>query len=204
MFRSLSCCNAKIYGETVLNEEIPVNKYQKKIKSYVKVGRNDVHYINVVNLWVRLWSIFHCNVNSEFMFDEQWMKETSQDLTLDFFQFLSKYFFPKIWAAKFRVQLIDRFLQYIFTKCIARVPRGNGYWSCLVALCTAVALCYPTIFFYFANSFVNLHTNNWFQWRKITSSMQYADLLNLNLAVAVWNLQNKSNLDHFFYYFVGK
>ena len=38
----------------MLNEEIPVNKYQKKIKSYVKVGRNDVHYIKVVNLWVRL------------------------------------------------------------------------------------------------------------------------------------------------------
>ena len=29
-FRSRSCCNAKIYGKIVLNEEIPVNRYHKK------------------------------------------------------------------------------------------------------------------------------------------------------------------------------
>ena len=40
------------------------------------------------------------------MFDKQWMKKTSQDATLDFFWFLSKNFFSKIWAAKFRVWLI--------------------------------------------------------------------------------------------------
>ena len=46
---------AKIYGKTVLNEEIPVNKYQKKIFIiYVKVGRNNVHYVKVLKLWVTL------------------------------------------------------------------------------------------------------------------------------------------------------
>ena len=49
----------------MLTEEIPVNE------SYVKVGRNDVHYIKVLKLWVRLHSIFRFNVNSEFAFDEQ-------------------------------------------------------------------------------------------------------------------------------------
>ena len=34
---SHSCCNAKIYGKTVLNEEIPVNKYQKKINDMSKL-----------------------------------------------------------------------------------------------------------------------------------------------------------------------
>ena len=42
------------------------------------------------------------------MFDEQWMKKTSQDSTLDFFWLLSKNFFSKIWAAKLRVRLICR------------------------------------------------------------------------------------------------
>ena len=32
-----SCCNAKIYGKIVLNEEIPVNKYQKKIHHMTKL-----------------------------------------------------------------------------------------------------------------------------------------------------------------------
>ena len=62
----------------------------------------------MLKLWVRLWSIFHCNVNSKFTFDEQWMKKTSRDSTLDFFWFHSKIFFPKIWAAKLRVRLICR------------------------------------------------------------------------------------------------
>ena len=97
------------------------------------------------------------------------------------------------------------FLQYIFTKCIARVPHDNGYWSCLVVLCTAVALCFRTIFFYFANSFVNLHINSWFQLSQITSSMQYADLLNFKSCccslkpskqILIWTT--------FFNYFVGK
>ena len=78
----------------------------RKRSIYVKVGRNNVHFIKVLKLWVILWSIFRCNVNGEFMFDEQWMKKISQDLTLDFFWFLSKKFFSKIWAAKFRVQFI--------------------------------------------------------------------------------------------------
>ena len=106
MFRSHSCCNSKIYGKTVWRnscQQIP-----EKDQSYVKVGRNNVCYIEVLKLWVRLWSIFHCNVNSEFTFDEQWMKKTSRDSTLDFFWFHSKIFFPKIWAAKLRVQLICR------------------------------------------------------------------------------------------------
>ena len=34
----------KSLEKTVLNEEIPVNKYQKKINHIVKVDRNDVHY----------------------------------------------------------------------------------------------------------------------------------------------------------------
>ena len=34
----------------MLNEEIPVIKYQIKDQSYVKVGRNDVHYIKVLRL----------------------------------------------------------------------------------------------------------------------------------------------------------
>ena len=37
----------------MLNEEIPVNKYQKKINDIVKVGRNDVHYNKILKLWVR-------------------------------------------------------------------------------------------------------------------------------------------------------
>jgi len=44
---------------------------------------------------IRLWSIFCFNVNSEFMFNQQFMKKTSKDCTLDFFWFLSKSFFPK-------------------------------------------------------------------------------------------------------------
>ena len=51
--RPRSRCIAKIYGKTVLNEEIPVNKDQEKDQSYVKVGRIDVHYIKVLKLWVR-------------------------------------------------------------------------------------------------------------------------------------------------------
>ena len=51
--------------------------------------------------------------NSEFVFDEQWMKKTSQDLTLDFFWFFQKTFFSEIWAAKFRVRLICLFLQQL-------------------------------------------------------------------------------------------
>ena len=106
MFRSHSCCNSKIYGKTVWRnscQQIP-----EKDQSYVKVGRNNVCYVEVLKLWVRLWSIFHCNVNSEFTFDEQWMKKTSRDSTLDFFWFRSKIFFPKIWAAELRVRLICR------------------------------------------------------------------------------------------------
>ena len=39
----------------MLNEEIPVNKDQiEKDQSHVKDGRNDVHYIKVLKLWVRL------------------------------------------------------------------------------------------------------------------------------------------------------
>ena len=63
-----------------MNEEIPVNKYQKK-SNHVKVGRNNVHYIKELKL-----CIFHFNVNSEFRLDEQSMKKTSKDLTFDFFQ----------------------------------------------------------------------------------------------------------------------
>ena len=37
MFRSHSCCNAKIYGKTMLNGEIPVNRYQKKINHMSKL-----------------------------------------------------------------------------------------------------------------------------------------------------------------------
>ena len=69
----------------MLNEEIPVNKYQKKINHMSKL-ENNFHSIQVLKLWVRLLSIFRFNVNSEFTFDEQWiMKKTSQDSTLDFF-----------------------------------------------------------------------------------------------------------------------
>ena len=42
-----------MYGKTVLNEEIPVIKYQKEISHSVKVGRNNVCYIKVLKLWVR-------------------------------------------------------------------------------------------------------------------------------------------------------
>ena len=52
--RPRSRCIAKFYGKTVSNEEIPVNKDQKKDQSYVKVSRIDVHYIKVLKLWVRL------------------------------------------------------------------------------------------------------------------------------------------------------
>ena len=42
--------SAKFGVKTVMNEEIPVNELQKKIKN-VKVGRNDVYSIK---FWVRL------------------------------------------------------------------------------------------------------------------------------------------------------
>ena len=67
----------------------------EKDQSYVKVGRNNVCYVEVLKLWVRLWSIFHCNFNSKVTFDEQGMKKTSWDSTLNFFWFRSKIFFPK-------------------------------------------------------------------------------------------------------------
>ena len=105
MFSSHSCCNAKIYEKNCVEWRNSYQQLPEKDQSYVKVGRNNIH-IEVLKLWVRLWSIFHCNVNSEFMSDEQWMKKTPQDSTLDYFWFLSKNFFSKIWAAKFRVWLI--------------------------------------------------------------------------------------------------
>ena len=40
----MSVLHAKFDVKTVVNEEIPVNEWQKKIKS-VKVGRNDVYSI---------------------------------------------------------------------------------------------------------------------------------------------------------------
>ena len=131
MFSSHSCCNAKIYGKTVLNEEIPVNKYEKKIDHMSKLVETIFIVLKVLKLWVKLWSIFHCNVNSEFMFDEQWMKKTSQDSTLDFFWFLSKNFFSKIWVAKFRVWLIwgVAYLQ-VFTvsnKTMNKVTTNNQF-----------------------------------------------------------------------------
>ena len=46
----MSVLHAKFGVKTVMNEEIPVNEWQKKIKN-VKVGRNDVYSIK---LWVRL------------------------------------------------------------------------------------------------------------------------------------------------------
>ena len=70
----------------MLNED-SFQKIPEKDLSYVKDGRNDVHYTKVLKLWlpVRLKSILRFNVNSEFMLDEQWMKKTSKDSTLDFF-----------------------------------------------------------------------------------------------------------------------
>ena len=41
----MSVLHAKFDVKTVINEEVPVNEWQKKIKS-VKVGRNDVYSIN--------------------------------------------------------------------------------------------------------------------------------------------------------------
>ena len=46
----MSVLHAKFGVKTVMNEEIPVNEWQKKIKN-VKVGRNDVYSIK---FWVRL------------------------------------------------------------------------------------------------------------------------------------------------------
>ena len=43
----------------------------KKDQSYVKVGKNDVHYIKVFSVSIL--------VNSELTFDEQWMNLTSKD-----------------------------------------------------------------------------------------------------------------------------
>ena len=48
--RTMSVLHAKFGVKTVMNEEIPVNKWQKKKKN-VKVGRNDVYSIK---FWVRL------------------------------------------------------------------------------------------------------------------------------------------------------
>ena len=49
-----SCCNAKIYGKTVLNEEIPVNKYEKKINHMSKLVETIFIILKVLKLWVRL------------------------------------------------------------------------------------------------------------------------------------------------------
>ena len=70
----------------------------EKDQSYVEVGRNNVNYTKKVTLWVRVWSIFCCNVNGEFTFNEQWMKKTSKDSTLDFFWCLSKNFLFQKWV----------------------------------------------------------------------------------------------------------
>ena len=105
----------------------------EKDQSYVKVSSNNVHCVKVLKLWVRLWSIFHCNVNGELTFNEQWMKKNSQDSTLDFFLFLSKNFFSKIWAVKFRVQLICGFLWlFLLTVSLLNLTYRSqelGKWS---------------------------------------------------------------------------
>ena len=49
-----SCCNEKIYGKTVLNEEIPVNKYEKKIDHMSKLVETIFIILKVLKLWVRL------------------------------------------------------------------------------------------------------------------------------------------------------
>jgi len=68
----LTNTRAKIYGKTVLNEEIPVNKFQKKI-NHVEGGGNDVHYIKVQNR-------FNVKVSLRSM------NKTPKGSTLDFFQ----------------------------------------------------------------------------------------------------------------------
>ena len=54
----------------MLNEEIPVKKYQNKLNQMSKLGRNNVHYVKVLKLWVR--QVFSVSMfNSEVTFDEQ-------------------------------------------------------------------------------------------------------------------------------------
>ena len=63
------------------------------------------------------------------MFDEQWMKKTSQDSTLDFFWFLSKNFFSKIWAVNSVCGLSAGF----YSICWSLSSKGEGVNLCLLA-----------------------------------------------------------------------
>ena len=54
MGRSCFCCNEKIYGKTVLNEEIHISKYQKKINHMSKLVEMMFIILKCLNLWVRL------------------------------------------------------------------------------------------------------------------------------------------------------
>lgn len=66
----------------------------KKFLSANTTKRSIVIMSKLVKMMVKLWvSIFRFNVNSEFTFDEQWMKETLLWISFDVFQ--KKCFFPK-------------------------------------------------------------------------------------------------------------
>ena len=66
----------------------------KKFLSANTTKRSIVIMSKLVKIMVKLWvSIFRFNVNSEFTFDEQWMKETLLWISFDVFQ--KKIFFPK-------------------------------------------------------------------------------------------------------------
>lgn len=87
-------------------------KYQGKINHISKLIETIFIILKCKNCG-QVWSIFHSKVNSELMFNEQWMKMTSKDFTWEFFFVSFKNFLSKIWAAKFRVQLI--FTLYLCT-----------------------------------------------------------------------------------------
>ena len=59
----------------------------KKFLSANTTKKSIVIMSKLVKMMVKFWvSIFRVNVNSEFTFDEQWMKETLLWISFDFFQ----------------------------------------------------------------------------------------------------------------------
>ena len=87
--------------EKLLNEEIPVNRWQTKIK-HVKVGRNDVYSISKeLKFWERLTCFwFHC-VNIKYYTLERPEGSPLALVVVENFCIIQRFFciiFPKLFA----------------------------------------------------------------------------------------------------------
>ena len=81
----------------------------EKGQSYGKVGRNDIHYEQDFEVFsIAMLIVGLCSMNSG-------LRRLLKTQLWIFFYFFQKTFFSKIWAAKFRVQLICGFLGYSCT-----------------------------------------------------------------------------------------